>query len=131
MTTTALPKSQVTLGGPGIAYNLTSERFVTTHQKKPIFQPADRARGNKNEKWTSPADHHDTSGQFDPTVHSSSGKTFVSLPGFAQEIDGMVIQATSQLLQEFSFNLDTNSGRPLGLGKNWYIFDLIVLNNQM
>ncbi|KXN85629.1 Choline dehydrogenase, mitochondrial [Leucoagaricus sp. SymC.cos] len=70
----------------------------------------------KNERWTKPADQHDTDGQFDPSVHSTSGMTFVSLPGFPQEIDSMVISTTKQLNQEFPFNLDMNSGKPLGLG---------------
>ncbi|KAF9450824.1 GMC oxidoreductase [Macrolepiota fuliginosa MF-IS2] len=70
----------------------------------------------KNERWTSPADQHDTSGQFDPSDHGFSGMTFVSLPGFSQEIDDMVIQTTKQLNHEFPFNLDMNSGKPLGLG---------------
>jgi hypothetical protein len=42
--------------------------------------------------------------------------TFVSLPGFPQEIDDMVISTAEQLSGEFPFNLDMNSGRPLGLG---------------
>ncbi|XP_006456004.1 hypothetical protein AGABI2DRAFT_121909 [Agaricus bisporus var. bisporus H97] len=43
----------------------------------------------KNEKWTAPADQHDTTGQFNPSVHSTTGMTSVSLPGFSQEIDDM------------------------------------------
>lgn len=44
--------------------------------------------------------------------------TSVSLPGFAQEIDNRVIQTANQLSDEFPFNLDMNSGKPLGLGKS-------------
>ncbi|EKM77597.1 hypothetical protein AGABI1DRAFT_121979 [Agaricus bisporus var. burnettii JB137-S8] len=69
----------------------------------------------KNEKWTAPADQHDTTGQFNPSVHSTTGMTSVSLPGFPQEIDDMVIETTTQLGNEFPFNLDMNSGKPLGL----------------
>ncbi|KAJ7903825.1 aryl-alcohol oxidase-like protein [Mycena olivaceomarginata] len=50
----------------------------------------------KNEKWTQPADHHDTRGQFNPSVHSTDGIN--SLP------------------EEFPFNLDFNSGQMLGIG---------------
>lgn len=70
----------------------------------------------RNEKWTKPADQHDTDGQFDPAVHGFSGMTFVSLPGFPQEIDDRVIKTTHQLNHEFPFNRDMNSGTPLGLG---------------
>ncbi|KAF8580298.1 GMC oxidoreductase [Ramaria rubella] len=70
----------------------------------------------KNEKWTEPVDHHDTTGQFDPAVHSFTGINSVSLAGFAYPIDGMVIQTTQELSDEFPFNLDMNSGNPLGVG---------------
>ncbi|KAJ7856682.1 aryl-alcohol oxidase-like protein [Mycena olivaceomarginata] len=70
----------------------------------------------KNEKWTPPADGHDTSGQFNPAVHSTHGLTEVSLPGFMWSLAPRVIQATRELPDEFPFNLDMNSGRPLGIG---------------
>ncbi|KAJ7467812.1 pyranose dehydrogenase [Mycena galericulata] len=47
----------------------------------------------KNEKWTQPADHHDTHGRI-----------------------YYVLEATKQLSDEFSFNLDFNSGQMLGVG---------------
>ncbi|KAF8590856.1 GMC oxidoreductase [Ramaria rubella] len=70
----------------------------------------------KNEKWTEPADHHNTTGQFNPAVHSLTGINSVSLSGFAYPIDDMVIQTTQQLGEEFPINLDMNSGSPLGVG---------------
>ncbi|KAF8218290.1 aryl-alcohol oxidase [Mycena galopus ATCC 62051] len=70
----------------------------------------------KNEKWTQPADGHDTSGQFNPAVHSTHGLTEVSLPGFPWPVGPRVLQATQELPNEFPFNLDMNSGRPLGVG---------------
>ncbi|TFK31044.1 hypothetical protein BDQ12DRAFT_619673, partial [Crucibulum laeve] len=33
----------------------------------------------KNERWTTPADHHNTFGQFNPAVHSFNGVNSVSL----------------------------------------------------
>ncbi|KAG5638849.1 hypothetical protein H0H81_009400 [Sphagnurus paluster] len=69
----------------------------------------------KNEKWTIPADKHDTKGQFDPAVHGYRGITGVSLPGFTYAFDNRVIRATSEL-QEFPFNLDMNSGNQIGIG---------------
>ncbi|KAJ7702539.1 aryl-alcohol oxidase [Mycena metata] len=71
----------------------------------------------KNEKWSPPADHHDTSGEFDPRFHSTQGLTSVSLPGFAWPIFfDHVLQTTKELPDEFPFNIDMNSGFPLGLG---------------
>ncbi|KAF8590339.1 GMC oxidoreductase [Ramaria rubella] len=70
----------------------------------------------KNEKWTEPTDHHSTIGQFNPAVHGFTGINSVSLAGFASPIDSMVIKTTQQLSEEFPFNLDMNSGSPLGVG---------------
>ncbi|KAG6852169.1 hypothetical protein C0991_002487, partial [Blastosporella zonata] len=70
----------------------------------------------KNEKWTAPADNHNTTGQFNPAVHSFTGINSVSLSGFPTAIDGRIINATTQLGPDFKFNLDVNSGSPLGIG---------------
>ncbi|KAF8218301.1 aryl-alcohol oxidase-like protein [Mycena galopus ATCC 62051] len=70
----------------------------------------------KNERWTEPADHHDTHGQYNPLVHSTTGKTSVSLPGFAWPTGNYVLQTTKELHDDFPFNLDYNSGSPLGVG---------------
>ncbi|KAJ6535897.1 pyranose dehydrogenase [Mycena vulgaris] len=70
----------------------------------------------KNERWTTPADGHDTQGQFDPHVHSTRGMTSVSLTGFSYPASARVIQTTAELSDEFPFNLDMNSGTPLGVG---------------
>ncbi|KAJ7653117.1 pyranose dehydrogenase [Mycena polygramma] len=71
----------------------------------------------KNEKWTEPADHHDTRGQFDPSVHSTTGINAVSLAGFPWPIISQhIIEATKELPDDWPFNLDMNSGKPIGLG---------------
>ncbi|KAF9451443.1 GMC oxidoreductase [Macrolepiota fuliginosa MF-IS2] len=71
----------------------------------------------KNEKWTEPADHHNTTGQFDPSLHSTSGINSVSLAGFPRpNIDPRIIQTTQELPDEFPFNEDMNSGNHLGVG---------------
>ncbi|KAF8965582.1 pyranose dehydrogenase [Flammula alnicola] len=72
----------------------------------------------KNERWSPPADGHSTGGDFDPSVHGFDGLMFVSLPGFPQPIDDMVLNVTKELPSEFPYLLDMNAGRPLGLG--WY-----------
>lgn len=72
---------------------------------------------HQNEKWTPPADHHNTTGEFNPAVHSFHGMTGVSLAGFPQAINERAIQVTKELPEEFPFNLDMNSGRMIGLGR--------------
>ncbi|KAJ7617200.1 aryl-alcohol oxidase [Roridomyces roridus] len=69
-----------------------------------------------NEKWTPPADNHNTSGEFDPTVHSLTGINSVSLQGFPRSFDSQVLATSQENPTQFPFNLDQNSGMPLGLG---------------
>ncbi|KAG6916937.1 hypothetical protein DXG01_004624 [Tephrocybe rancida] len=71
---------------------------------------------DKNERWTAPADNHNTTGQFDPASHSFNGVNSVSLAGFPSPIDDRVINATRELGGQFKFNLDYSSGNPLGIG---------------
>lgn len=70
----------------------------------------------QNEKWTAPADGHDTTGQYDPSIHSTTGVTSFSLSGHHQALDPMIFQAGQELGGIFDFKLDYNDGRPLGLG---------------
>ncbi|KAF9494868.1 FAD-linked reductase [Pleurotus eryngii] len=70
----------------------------------------------RNEKWTAPADGHDTTGQYDPSIHSTTGVTSFSLSGYHQALGPMVFQAGQELGGVFDFKLDYNDGRPLGLG---------------
>ncbi|KAF8999493.1 aryl-alcohol oxidase precursor [Cyathus striatus] len=51
----------------------------------------------KNEKWTPPTDGHNTSGQFDPSIHGFNGILPISLPGFPGPTDDMVVQAVHEL----------------------------------
>ncbi|KAJ3761616.1 hypothetical protein EV360DRAFT_92923 [Lentinula raphanica] len=69
-----------------------------------------------NEKWTPPADHHNTTGQYDPSIHSLEGINSVSLAGFPQSINEDIVRTSSELGGIFQYNLDMNSGNPLGLG---------------
>ncbi|KAI0298456.1 hypothetical protein B0F90DRAFT_1732646 [Multifurca ochricompacta] len=70
----------------------------------------------KIEKLTPPADHHDTTGQIDPSIHGTSGPVGISLQGFPSLLDERVFETTSSLPSEFPFNKDMNSGSPLGIG---------------
>ncbi|KIK69240.1 hypothetical protein GYMLUDRAFT_237062 [Collybiopsis luxurians FD-317 M1] len=70
----------------------------------------------RNERFTAPADHHNTAGQFDPRFHSFDGIVSVSMQGFPGVIDNRTIATTAELRDEFPFNLDMNSGFQLGIG---------------
>ncbi|KAG6827853.1 hypothetical protein H0H92_010243 [Tricholoma furcatifolium] len=84
----------------------------------------------RNERWTPPADHHNTTGEFDPAVHSFTGINAVSLPGFVYpDFDYRVINASLQL-EEFPFNLDMNSGDTIGIGWTQSTIDLGVRSSS-
>ncbi|KAG6895509.1 hypothetical protein C0992_000919 [Termitomyces sp. T32_za158] len=80
-----------------------------------------------NERWTAPADNHNTSGQFDPKVHGFEGINSVSLAGYPQSIDPRIIQTMKDLPDEFPFNLDMNSGDSLGLGRTQASFGVYLV----
>ncbi|KIK62555.1 hypothetical protein GYMLUDRAFT_242709 [Collybiopsis luxurians FD-317 M1] len=82
----------------------------------PTAYPEAFANSNllQNEKWEPPADRHNTTGQFNPSVHSLTGINAVSLGGFPQSIDPMIFEAVDELGSIFRFNEDYNSGNPLG-----------------
>ncbi|KAF7374108.1 GMC oxidoreductase [Mycena sanguinolenta] len=69
----------------------------------------------KNEDFSPPQDHHNTKGQYNPAVHGTSGINTVTLSGSPTGIDSMVIDTTKQL-SGYPFNLDMNSGYPIGIG---------------
>lgn len=71
----------------------------------------------KTELWNAPADKHNTAGQYNASLHGTSGLVGVSLPGYPTPINNLVISATKELGGPYSFNLDYNSGYPLGIGR--------------
>ncbi|KAF7325359.1 Aryl-alcohol oxidase [Mycena venus] len=68
----------------------------------------------KNERFTPPLDHCNTTGRFNLFGHGFDGINTVSLSGFTTSIDSRGIEITTQLV-EYPFNLDMNSGYPLGI----------------
>ncbi|KAF7366529.1 Alcohol oxidase [Mycena sanguinolenta] len=71
----------------------------------------------KNEHWVPPTDGHDETGEFDPAIHGFHGINAVSLPGFlTKAIENRIEETTQELSDLFPFNLDYNSGFPLGVG---------------
>ncbi|KXN83156.1 hypothetical protein AN958_01769 [Leucoagaricus sp. SymC.cos] len=71
----------------------------------------------KHEKFQEPVDNHNITGQYDPAVHSTQGRDLVTPPGFLHPaVDNVTIQASLELGGDFQYNVDMNSGTPLGLG---------------
>ncbi|EJD00214.1 alcohol oxidase [Fomitiporia mediterranea MF3/22] len=69
----------------------------------------------KLEKLVPPTDHHNTTGEIDPCIHGHEGPVRISLTGVPEPTDEWVIAASSQLSDEFPFNLDYNSGNTIGI----------------
>lgn len=76
----------------------------------------------KMEKLVPPADHHNTTGEIDPSIHGHLGPVGVSLAGYALPTDPRVINASLELSAEFPFNLDANSGNTIGI--SWFQFTI-------
>jgi hypothetical protein len=73
----------------------------------------------KQEKFQPPVDNHNITGQYDPSVHSLTGMVPISISGFQHPpVDSITLEVTKELGGEFKYNLDLNSGKPLGIG--WY-----------
>ncbi|KAF7324875.1 DBR1-domain-containing protein [Mycena kentingensis (nom. inval.)] len=70
----------------------------------------------KNERWVEPVDNHSTIGQYNPAFHSTTGRTLVGFPEYRYPAALRVQQTTHDLAAEFPFNVDYNSGNPLGVG---------------
>ncbi|KAG6842473.1 hypothetical protein H0H93_004062, partial [Arthromyces matolae] len=71
----------------------------------------------RNERWTAPADDHlhNMTGTYDPSVHSSYGTNAVTLAGYQPAYGNRFLDAAKELRHEYPFNLDINSGDPLGI----------------
>ena len=65
-----------------------------------------------------PLDHHNTTGQFNPAVHGFHGINGVSLTGDVPAVLARIVETTRELPEDFPFNLDYNSGRPIGVGES-------------
>jgi len=67
-----------------------------------------------------PVDGRNPIGEFDPRFHGFTGPIHTTLPALlVPATDQRIITAANQLKGEFVFNLDLNSGTPLGTGK-WF-----------
>ncbi|TFK19470.1 aryl-alcohol oxidase [Coprinopsis marcescibilis] len=69
----------------------------------------------RHESWVPPAGGRDVTGQYNPGVHGTSGNVRVSLPWSGPDSFDARCIATTTTESEFDFNLDPNSGQPVGL----------------
>jgi choline dehydrogenase len=72
----------------------------------------------QSERHVESADNHDTRGQFLPSAHGFNGRVLTSLPGFPTDLDHRVLGTAAELKSTFPFNIDMNSGSPLGVGEH-------------
>ncbi|KAJ3808678.1 hypothetical protein F5876DRAFT_78510 [Lentinula aff. lateritia] len=72
----------------------------------------------KLETFGPPSDGHNITGQFDPSVHRFSGPLGVSLPGYSQTLDALVLETLNN--GTFPYNQDSNSGNEIGF--RWQVF---------
>ncbi|THU96825.1 aryl-alcohol-oxidase from pleurotus Eryingii [Dendrothele bispora CBS 962.96] len=67
----------------------------------------------KTNHMTTPADKHNTTGQFDPSAYGS-GPLDISLPGYPTELDGRVLNTSKSLGGRVKYTQDLNSGDLVG-----------------
>ncbi|KAI0342184.1 aryl-alcohol-oxidase from pleurotus Eryingii [Trametopsis cervina] len=72
----------------------------------------------KVEKAVPPTDNHNTSAQWDISIHSKTGMVEISLPGFVMVPDLRAINTTAELPNDFPYVRDLNSGSSVGFGWN-------------
>ncbi|KAJ7272099.1 aryl-alcohol oxidase, partial [Mycena haematopus] len=128
--------AQVGLNGRSIAYprghvlggSSSVNSMAYTRGSKDDYDRYARVSGDEGWSWDRlvpymrkterfhPPTTPNTTEQFDPAVHSFTGINDVSLPGFPRDTDERVLATTSVLSHEFPFNIDMNSGTPLGIG---------------
>ncbi|EPQ50282.1 alcohol oxidase [Gloeophyllum trabeum ATCC 11539] len=71
----------------------------------------------KLEQYTPPSTGKDVSGEYDPSVHGTSGPLGISMPGVTEDTDARVINTTKEFPDEFPFVLDYNNpDTPIGMG---------------
>lgn len=105
----ALHVLQRMMVGNGTNYFRISSRYARR------FHTSSTSHPDQNERLVEPTDGHDTTGQFDPAVHSTRGINTVSLRSSSWALDTVARQVI-EASEEFPLNIDINSGNELGFG---------------
>ncbi|KAJ3971517.1 pyranose dehydrogenase [Lentinula raphanica] len=108
------------LGGSSAINGLVYDRAASSDFDKLANMTGDSGWGwdsmlsyyEKLETFGPPADGHNITGQFDPAVHGFSGPLGVSLPGYSQTLDALVLESLNN--STYPYNEDSNNGDELG-----------------
>ncbi|OSD04767.1 GMC oxidoreductase [Trametes coccinea BRFM310] len=73
---------------------------------------------NKIERLVPPLDHHNTSGEINPSIHGKNGAINISVHNAPYPTDDPVVRAAQEVGGDFRLMEDYNSGDPLGLA--WF-----------
>ncbi|KAJ4489171.1 hypothetical protein C8R41DRAFT_883606 [Lentinula lateritia] len=117
----AYPRGHI-LGGSSAINGLVYDRAATSDFDKLANMSGDSGWAwesmltyyEKLETFGPPSDGHNITGQFDPSVHGFSGPLGVSLPGYSQTLDSLVLETLNN--DTFPYNQDSNSGNEIGFG---------------
>ncbi|KAJ3895340.1 alcohol oxidase [Lentinula edodes] len=117
----AYPRGHI-LGGSSAINGLVYDRAATSDFDKLANMSGDSGWAwesmltyyEKLETFGPPSDGHNITDQFDPSVHGFSGPLGVSLPGYSQTLDSLVLETLNN--GTFPYNQDSNSGDEIGFG---------------
>ncbi|KAJ4471857.1 pyranose dehydrogenase [Lentinula edodes] len=117
----AYPRGHI-LGGSSAINGLVYDRAATSDFDKLANMSGDSGWAwesmltyyEKLETFGPPSDGHNITDQFDPSVHGFSGPLGVSLPGYSQTLDSLVLETLNN--GTFPYNQDSNSGNEIGFG---------------
>ena len=107
-----LPKRLVILDGRGTRFFPHLLMYSLHLSDTALLEPDCRSQV---EKLVPPPDRHDTTGEINPAIHGLNGSVEISVQNIVVPISSRIFNTTTEL-PEFPFNLDMNSGDPLGIG---------------
>uniref|UniRef100_A0A5K1K0S2 Glucose oxidase n=1 Tax=Ganoderma boninense TaxID=34458 RepID=A0A5K1K0S2_9APHY len=70
----------------------------------------------KIERFVPPVDHHNTSGEIDIGIHGIRGPVNITVANAPYPIDSRVNATSRELSDQYPYNMDMNSGNPIGIG---------------
>ncbi|KAI0800026.1 alcohol oxidase [Fomes fomentarius] len=115
--TVAYPRGRVLGGSSSI------NGMIWTRGSRDDFDEYARISGDamqryfkKVEHLVPPTDHHNTTGQVLQSIHGHKGPVNITVTNSPVPDDPYIIASSQELSGEFGYNVDMNSGNPLGIG---------------